>query len=434
MGLMDTLTGGKNEEADSALLTALNNLSSVTAPTAEQLTLPQLAEYVQQGILTPDQAQTYTENNNAFDTTTADNAGMDTELSTIGDLKDIINKGGNDAEEQSQIQSVLNSLNTTESGNNAAVLRDAQSRGVANSGTTLAARLASNQNDATNANTNANNAAADAEARNLAAITAAGTLGGQVQGQQYTQDANKANAANAIEAFNAQQKQMVEDANTTANNAAKGANLEASQQVSNANTASKQQSQESAVTAQQQAFSDALEKAGAYTNAANTIGNQDLQEGEQQAGVIGGLTSTAGNIASSYFSNPYSTTTQTATPNTNVNTSASASEMAATGGRITDHGVDRPLNMKAGGPVPGEAMVPGDSPKNDTVLAHLSPEEIVLPRSVTTPTPDPSKVLQFLRSLPKPQPKVAPRPVSAVHPRAVLDTLRALSAHHQGVA
>jgi len=40
------------------------------------------------------------------------------------------------------------------------------------------------------------------------------------------------------------------------------------------------------------------------------------------------------------------------------------------------------LTMKGGGFVPGQAKVAGDSPKNDTVDAKLSPGEIVLPRTV----------------------------------------------------
>lgn len=41
-----------------------------------------------------------------------------------------------------------------------------------------------------------------------------------------------------------------------------------------------------------------------------------------------------------------------------------------------------PSNMKAGGPVPGHASVEGDSLKNDTVPAMLSPGEVVIPRHV----------------------------------------------------
>jgi hypothetical protein len=39
-------------------------------------------------------------------------------------------------------------------------------------------------------------------------------------------------------------------------------------------------------------------------------------------------------------------------------------------------------NMKSGGHVPGHASIAGDSPKNDTVKAILSPGEVVIPRSI----------------------------------------------------
>lgn len=48
------------------------------------------------------------------------------------------------------------------------------------------------------------------------------------------------------------------------------------------------------------------------------------------------------------------------------------------------------LNMKAGGAVPGQASVQGDSNKNDTVPAMLSPGEVVIPRSVMQ-SKDPAK-------------------------------------------
>lgn len=433
MGLADFFSGGEDSDAAGTLEAALQNLGNVKTPTAEELTLPQLQSYVQAGILTPEQAQAYTVNGNAYDSTTADNAGLDTELSTIGSLKDIVNQGGNDAEEKANIQSILNSLNTTSSGNNAAILRDAAARGVSNSGTTLAARLASNQNDATNANTSAMDAAATAEARNMAALSAAGTLGGNVQGQEYTQDANKANAANAISQFNAQQKQQVGNFNTTTANDAQAANLAAAQGVSDKNTATAQETEKSAVTAQQQAFEDALSKAGAWTGGAENLSNQQMQEGEQNAGEVGGLISTAGNLyTGGAFGNPYANipTTSTGAPDTPPPVG-----QVATGGRIMPGGVSRPMNMKSGGPVPGQAVVPGDSTANDNVRADLSPDEIVIPRTAAIPAMqgDTSKVMDFLRSLPKPAPR-APMPAQrpGIHPKAVLETLRALSAHHAG--
>lgn len=53
----------------------------------------------------------------------------------------------------------------------------------------------------------------------------------------------------------------------------------------------------------------------------------------------------------------------------------------------------------AGGVVPGQAEVDGDSAKNDKVHTMLSPGEIVLPRSVTQGPNVEEKAVEFLKSL-----------------------------------
>jgi hypothetical protein len=436
MGIANIFSGGEDANAEETLQRQLNSINALPTPSAQSLTLPQLREFVSAGVLTPEQAQTYLVNSNAYDATTSDNAGMDAELSTIGELQNIVNSGGADAETQATIQSILNTLGTTEHGNNEAILRDAAARGVSNAGTTMAARLASNQNDATNANANALNTAAAEEARNLAALTAKGTLGGQVQGQQYGAAANKASAANAIEQFNAQQKQQEANINTSTVNAAKAANLSNAQDISNKNTGLVDEQERSIPAAQQQAFNDALSKAGVANTAASNLSSTQQTTGEQNAGITGGLIGTAGNLATAYATgNPYAALASalaqnnSGIPNANVNTTGNSGvQTGSTGGEVTPSGIKPPLNMTSGGPVPGRPMVPGDSPKNDTQLAALSPKEIVLPVSVSEPAMrgDPSKVMDFLRSLQRPQEK------SSIHPKAVLDTLRGLSMHHSG--
>lgn len=55
--------------------------------------------------------------------------------------------------------------------------------------------------------------------------------------------------------------------------------------------------------------------------------------------------------------------------------------------------------MKAGGKVPGEAKVSGDSRENDTVKALLSPQEIVIPRSITMSPDAPKKAAEFVAAV-----------------------------------
>lgn len=56
-------------------------------------------------------------------------------------------------------------------------------------------------------------------------------------------------------------------------------------------------------------------------------------------------------------------------------------------------------NFTAGGPVPGRASVAGNSARNDTVPALLSPGEAVLPRSVTQAPDAPERAAAFVRHL-----------------------------------
>jgi hypothetical protein len=51
------------------------------------------------------------------------------------------------------------------------------------------------------------------------------------------------------------------------------------------------------------------------------------------------------------------------------------------------------IDFRGGGHVPGKAKVDGDSPKNDTVPAWLSPGEIVIPRSKVK---DPEAAKRFI--------------------------------------
>ena len=58
------------------------------------------------------------------------------------------------------------------------------------------------------------------------------------------------------------------------------------------------------------------------------------------------------------------------------------------------------MPMKQGGAVPGQAQVPGDSAKNDTVHAQLSPGEVVIPRTMVQSHPeDIAALLQAMKHL-----------------------------------
>jgi hypothetical protein len=58
-----------------------------------------------------------------------------------------------------------------------------------------------------------------------------------------------------------------------------------------------------------------------------------------------------------------------------------------------------PDGMATGGVVPGHARVPGDSPRNDTVPAMLTPGEVVIPRSIAQAPDAPDRTAAFVAAL-----------------------------------
>lgn len=111
----------------------------------------------------------------------------------------------------------------------------------------------------------------------------------------------------------------------------------------------------------------------ANINKANAAQNQLSQQ--QGGGLLGGLMSGAGAALGMPF--------------------AQGGEVPQSMG-LSSGVMDYVKSMKAGGMVPGKAVVNGDSPKNDKVPAMLSPGEIVIPRSKVN---DPEKAKKFVEAI-----------------------------------
>jgi hypothetical protein len=73
--------------------------------------------------------------------------------------------------------------------------------------------------------------------------------------------------------------------------------------------------------------------------------------------------------------------------------------MASDGGKIPSHPVVGEQLAAKGMKVPGKAKVSGDSLKNDTVPAMLSPGEIVLPKSVVDAPDAPKRAMAFVQAI-----------------------------------
>lgn len=87
-------------------------------------------------------------------------------------------------------------------------------------------------------------------------------------------------------------------------------------------------------------------------------------------------------------------------PGADVSTLPAATDVGtALSDAISAAGPAAVMGAKSGGRVPGHAAVKGDSYKNDTVPALLSPKEIVIPRHITMSKNAPDKAKKFVAAV-----------------------------------
>lgn len=216
------------------------------------------------------------------------------------------------------------------------------------------------------------------------------------------QSPNAVNPAQAQYIQNTQnlaQQQATQNAQNRAMNPGAAARLSGQQAVAGGQQAAGQASinQMNQMAMGQEMQNNLLATMGgqAYNQAANIAQNQQAVNGinsgvaagnqAQNGKIVGGLMNAAGAAATGgmsalapaamgAMSGGGGAPVPMSGPNLGVNYNLMG---AAKGGFIGEL-------MKQGGRVPGQAKVPGDSPKNDTVHAMLSPDELVVKRSAAT--------------------------------------------------
>lgn len=433
MSMLDGLTGGKSGDATQAQLQALNGLSGVLVPTAEQLTLPELQQYAISQNMTPAQMQAFLQQNNAFSNQNIGQQGTQAQIAAINQLAGVANAGAEgSATQRAQIEQVNQDAARNLAGQRGAIDQQAQARGVAPG--MLQAALGSQR--AGEGLQDAHMAALQAQGQNyqqaLAAMASGASAGANLQGQQNTQANTVAQAQNAMQQFNAANQQ-----NASANNAGfqQQANMQNTQnanQTSAANTGLANQRTQYNAQVPQQVFQNQMQKATGIANQQNNASNLAQQQGQQNAGLYSGLLGTAGTVIGGMYGGPMG-----AAAGNKLGTAA-GSQMGsketqddqgmAQGGMVGHERCfhEGGLCLTGGGMVPGKAKVPGDSVRNDTVRARVSPGEAVIPRS--TVQQNPRMVQQLLG-----QHQALPQAQAPHHPQDIAALLSAMK-HLRGAA
>jgi hypothetical protein len=407
-GLLDLLTGGSNENAQGDLAAALQNVENVQTPDTAQLQLSPLAQYTDTGDLQAALANAAQAGPSAYDSENISSVPMATMQQALAQEGEIANAQGMTPQEKASIAQAEETVNENTAGQRGAIAQSFAGMGVPQSLISAALQNGTAGQEAEQLYQNALQAQGQAANQGITALQNEGTLAGQMYGQQAGQANTVAAAQNALNQFNAANTQQTNLANQANQQAANTYNTQNAQNIANQNVAGQQTVQEqNQVNAPQEAAQLALEKSGQEVGVGESQANQQTAVGQQNAGLIGGLVGAAGNVAGGYASGA----------------ALGSAIAAAEGGEIPPKSTVAPTTFLRGGPVPGQARVAGDSPRNDTVPARLSPGEFVVPRSVAQQP----GIKNFLANA------VPNKPPSGAHPSDIKSIIRALSELRAGV-
>lgn len=182
------------------------------------------------------------------------------------------------------------------------VIQSFQQRGMGGSGAELAAQLAGSQAGIQQEASNADNVSAAASQNALQALGQQSNMASQMRGQDFSENATKAQAADEFNRFNVSNQIAQQARNVGAQNQAQQQNLANSQNISNANTsadnAELQRENDARMQVWNAQMAQAKAKADANTNVANIANKQAANTAQGWTNIGQGVGAAAGNIAS----------------------------------------------------------------------------------------------------------------------------------------
>jgi len=276
-----------------------DNFSDMETPNAAEMQV-QLEQLVQQGSLSPEQAQAFLQENSAMEGVTLDPKARQAQDDALSRLSEITSSGGLTASDKASLGQIQLDEQTKARGSREAILQNAQARGVGGSGLEMMSQMQNQQDSATRASQRDLGVAAQGQDRALQALIQQGQLGSQVGAQRFDQGAQKASATDAISRFNTQNKQQVGNMNVAARNDAAGRNLGAQQAIADTNVDIRNKNQLLGKSAIQQQYENELKKrqgqsgvasanaqnAGADSTASANANNQTVGTGISAAAMF----------------------------------------------------------------------------------------------------------------------------------------------------
>ena len=292
---LSKLIGATDSGASAELQQAMDEINSLKSPSVQDLTY-NLDRLVSQGALTPDQARAILMEKTAYSDIAVDPTLKNAQMEALNQLKEISDAGGLTIQDRAKLEEVVSRIGQEERGAREAIVQNQQAMGRGGTGMELAAKLIGQQGAATRASQTGTDIAALAEQRALEAIQQGGALAGNIRGQEFGEQAQIAEAKDALQRFNLENLRGVESQNVAARNAAKERNLSEAQRLADANVAAANKEREIRANAAQTQYENEMAKKSALAGLHQSKAQDIRERQKQKSGFTSGLIGAGGQI------------------------------------------------------------------------------------------------------------------------------------------
>jgi hypothetical protein len=295
------LSGGNTNAGLDAYKQAAGIIGSTETPDLSTL-IPRLQMQVQQGTLTPAEAQAALQEASAYSNIQTNPQLMADAMQALEQQKQVATQGGMTDIDKAQLAAIQADLNNKNAAQQQAIQTDMAQKGLANSGSAMAQRMLASQGNSNAAALSGAQVAANAQQRALQAMQNYGQQAQNIQQQQFNQQAQAAQAQNAINQFNAANRQQTALQNAANRQQANLGNFQMANQIAGKNTDTANQQAMMPYQAAQQNFQNQLQRNTATGNALTAQGQAQVAQGNKQAGTSSGWIDTAVKLAPSIIS------------------------------------------------------------------------------------------------------------------------------------
>jgi hypothetical protein len=275
----------KRQADDMARIQSMYNDLKAPSVEEQQAILERLAY---EGDYSPEALEALGLGPSSMENVQADQQALDAQVDALNKMREI-SQGGLTEADEAAAREIQRKTDSSDMARRKSVLNEMAQRGVLGSGMELAAKLQGAQ-DSTQNQADANDKLIQqAQARALQALSQTGGLSEQMRYQSFNEGSQKAQAKDAINKFNLNNRQDISNQNIGNRNQAQLRNLGARQAVSNANTGLSNEEQLHNKALLQQDFDNQLNLTNAKANRASNTAAANYGVGQARAAQTGAI-------------------------------------------------------------------------------------------------------------------------------------------------